>query len=119
MVLLKDFYVDSKNVKYSPESIESTYEYESTEVATDADGKFVLRPKAETYEFKTDRRVPKLGYVATFWGAPRPRCTGAAQRTGTRPQGGPLRSCVSARAREAAERLRPPLPPSPLLPSFR
>lgn len=63
MVLLKDFYVDSKDVKYTPDFIESTYQYQSTEVAAEADGKFVLRPKEETYEFKTDRRVPKLGVM--------------------------------------------------------
>lgn len=62
MVLAKEFKVVSPNVKYSEEAIESTYDYQTTDVELTESGAWELIPKSVTYQFKTDRRVPKLGW---------------------------------------------------------
>jgi myo-inositol-1-phosphate synthase len=60
-MLLDSFTVDSPNVKVTDEAIETTYQYESTEVQQTADGKWVVRPTTTRYDFSVDKRVPKLG----------------------------------------------------------
>jgi myo-inositol-1-phosphate synthase len=60
-MLLDSFTVDSPNVKVTEESIQTTYNYESTQVEQGADGKWVVRPTSTRYEFSVDKRVPKLG----------------------------------------------------------
>jgi myo-inositol-1-phosphate synthase len=61
MVLAETFQVESPNVVYDEQHITSTYEYASTQLERAADGKWLVRPSKETYQFRTDRRVPKLG----------------------------------------------------------
>lgn len=63
-MFIESFRVESPNVRYTEEGIESTYNYETTElVHENRDGKYewVVRPKSVTYEFKTSTHVPKLG----------------------------------------------------------
>ena len=61
-MLLENFSVESDRVVYTPESITSTYDYATTKLERGPDGnKWVIKPTAVEYQFKTDRRVPKLG----------------------------------------------------------
>ena len=66
-MLVDSFRVDSPNVEYTEEKIESSYEYQTTEMfhEKNADGKYewVARPRSATYQFATNRKVPKLGYA--------------------------------------------------------
>lgn len=58
------FTVRSKNVSYGDETILSRYTYERTEVVpTGPDGSIEVTPKASTYVFKTERKVPKTGIM--------------------------------------------------------
>jgi len=56
----ESFKVSSDKVVYGPESITSTYQYQSTEIQMEG-GQVVVKPIETTYQFKTDTRVPKLG----------------------------------------------------------
>ncbi|KAG1676327.1 hypothetical protein FOA52_001122 [Chlamydomonas sp. UWO 241] len=58
-----EFEVRSPNVEYTPESITSSYEYTTTKLEREQDGKFIIKPTSIQYQFKTDRRVPKLGVM--------------------------------------------------------
>ena len=60
-MLLDSFTVDSPHVKVTDSTIESTYNYESTEVEQGPDGKWIVRPTTTRYDFCVDKRVPKLG----------------------------------------------------------
>ncbi len=60
-MLVENFEVQSPNVEYTAEDITSTYDYQTTKLERAADGKWIIRPTAVKYQFKTDRRVPKLG----------------------------------------------------------
>ncbi|ROT41217.1 myo-inositol-1-phosphate synthase [Sodiomyces alkalinus F11] len=57
------FTVNSANVTYSETDILSKYTYRTTDVTKDDSGKYVATPKETVYEFKTDRKVPKLGMM--------------------------------------------------------
>jgi len=59
------FEVDSPNV--NEDHIFSTYQYTSTEVQM-RDGKAVATPKTTEYQFKTERKPPKLGLMLVGWG---------------------------------------------------
>ena len=61
------FEVDSPDVKYSEDYIESTYEYKSTHVET-VNGKVTAIPKSVEYKFRTARKVPKVGLMLVGWG---------------------------------------------------
>ncbi|KAH9295880.1 hypothetical protein KI387_039468 [Taxus chinensis] len=70
-MFIESFLVQSPNVKYTEESIESVYDYETTElVHENTNGKYewVVKPKTVKYDFKTDTRVPKLGVMLVGWG---------------------------------------------------
>mmetsp|Transcript_37574 Transcript_37574/g.83676 ORF Transcript_37574/g.83676 Transcript_37574/m.83676 type:complete len:509 (-) Transcript_37574:733-2259(-) len=62
-MLVENFEVQSPNVEYSPEQIVSTYDYLTTNLERAPDGKWVVKPGSTKYQFKTDRRVPKLGVM--------------------------------------------------------
>jgi len=62
------FEVDSPNVKYSEDTIESTYKYQTTTCRRTEAGKFVASPVEVEYQFRTDRKVPKLGIMLVGWG---------------------------------------------------
>ncbi|KAL2758178.1 hypothetical protein ACRALDRAFT_1040226 [Sodiomyces alcalophilus JCM 7366] len=57
------FTVNSPNVTYSEAEIVSKYTYRTTDVSKDDSGKYVATPREAVYEFKTDRKVPKLGMM--------------------------------------------------------
>jgi len=61
------FEVDSPDVKYSEDYIESTYKYHSTQVVEEK-GKVTARPKTVEYQFRTQRKVPKVGLMLVGWG---------------------------------------------------
>jgi myo-inositol-1-phosphate synthase len=64
-MLIEDFTVQSENVQYSEEYITSTYNYDSTQLTRDSKGSWVVSPTSTEYQFRVDRRVPKLGYAHT------------------------------------------------------
>lgn len=61
------FTVESPNVKYTDDHIQSKYVYNTTSVTKSADG-YVASPKETTYEFKVDRKVGKVGLMMVGWG---------------------------------------------------
>lgn len=60
--------VASDRVAYTPETITSTFTYESTRVEQLPGGKLRATPTADTYVFQTERRVPKVGVMIVGWG---------------------------------------------------
>jgi myo-inositol-1-phosphate synthase len=62
------------NVQETATDIKATYEYTTTEVVQvpspdgEAETKFQVQPRQDTYEFVTDKRVPKLGVMLVGWG---------------------------------------------------
>lgn len=62
------FVVNSPNVEYTDAEIRSKYTYRTTLVSQAADGKYVATPKETVYDFKVDRKVPKLGVMLVGWG---------------------------------------------------
>lgn len=67
-MLVTDFQVDSPNVEYSEEYITSRYDYQTTKLSQGPGGKWTVKPVTQTYEFRTQRRVPKLGIMLVGWG---------------------------------------------------
>lgn len=62
------FVVQSPNVTYTDNEIASKYTYRTTSVTQDANGKYVATPKELVYNFKVDRKVPKVGMMLVGWG---------------------------------------------------
>lgn len=62
------FQVQSPNVTYTDSEIRSTYTYRTTKVSKSANGKYVAQPVQTVYDFKTDRRIPKVGLMLVGWG---------------------------------------------------
>ena len=62
-MLVDAFTVQSPNVVYTEDTITTTYDYKSTELRQDAQGKWIVEPTSTQYEFQVDRKVPKLGCV--------------------------------------------------------
>lgn len=60
-MLIEDFTVASPNVEYTDEAITSTYQYDSTQLTRTDKGAWVVSPTSTQYQFRVDRRVPKLG----------------------------------------------------------
>jgi myo-inositol-1-phosphate synthase len=60
-MLVENFTVQSPNVAYSEEHITSTYNYDSTRLSRDEKGQWIVTPTSTEYQFRVDRRVPKLG----------------------------------------------------------
>lgn len=67
-MLINDFQVDSPNVTYTADAITSRYEYSTTKLNQGADGKWKVQPCTQTFEFRTSRKVPKLGIMLVGWG---------------------------------------------------
>ena len=63
-MLVEDFAIESPHVRREERAITTTYQYHTTEVDRAADGKLSIRPVSNTYEFRTETTVPKLGCVA-------------------------------------------------------
>ena len=66
-MLVDGFEVDSPNVTYTEDHITAKYVYETTDVVQDG-GTWKVKPRQIGYEFKTDKRVPKLGIMLVGWG---------------------------------------------------
>ncbi|KAH7113878.1 hypothetical protein B0J11DRAFT_142428 [Dendryphion nanum] len=62
------FTVNSPNVEYTDNFINTKYTYRTTEVSKDGNGKYVATPKETLYDFKLDRKIPKLGVMLVGWG---------------------------------------------------
>jgi myo-inositol-1-phosphate synthase len=62
-MLIEDFTVQAENVQYSEEYITSTYNYDSTKLTRDSKGSWIVSPTSTEYQFRVDRRVPKLGVM--------------------------------------------------------
>ena len=62
------FTVNSPNVKYTDDTIETKYTYRTTAIEKNADGKIVAAPKETLYDFKVDRKIPKVGVMLVGWG---------------------------------------------------
>ena len=60
--------VNSANVTYTPDFIQSKYVYQTTKVEKSATGTITATPVATEYLFRTQRRVPKLGVMLVGWG---------------------------------------------------
>ncbi|KOS20114.1 Inositol-3-phosphate synthase [Escovopsis weberi] len=63
-----NFIVNSPNVVYTESDIRSKYTYRTTSVETDANGDLVATPKETLYDFKVERKVPKVGMMLVGWG---------------------------------------------------
>ncbi|KAK2744808.1 Myo-inositol-1-phosphate synthase [Myotisia sp. PD_48] len=57
------FQVNSPNVVYTDNEINTKYAYRTTAVTKSADGKYVATPKQTLYDFKVDRNVGKTGVM--------------------------------------------------------
>lgn len=62
------FTVTSPNVQYTDNEINTKYTYRTTDVSQGADGKYVATPKETLYDFKVDRKIPKVGMMLIGWG---------------------------------------------------
>ncbi|KAL7271497.1 Myo-inositol-1-phosphate synthase [Rhizina undulata] len=62
------FTVNSPNVNYTEDAIKSTYTYRTTKVNKAANGKYVAEPVETVYDFKVERKVPKVGLMLVGWG---------------------------------------------------
>jgi myo-inositol-1-phosphate synthase len=60
-MLVEDFVVQSPHVEYTEDHITSTYQYDSTQLSRTDKGAWVVSPTRTEYQFRVDRRVPKLG----------------------------------------------------------
>jgi len=66
-MLCHNLKVDSPCVKYTPDYIESKYDYQSTELEKQGDT-LIAKPITTQYEFRTQRKVPRLGVMFVGWG---------------------------------------------------
>ncbi|KAH8170688.1 myo-inositol-1-phosphate synthase domain-containing protein [Sarocladium implicatum] len=62
------FTVQSPNVTYTDNEIKSKYTYRTTKVEVNESGKYVATPNETLYDFKVDRKVPKVGMMLVGWG---------------------------------------------------
>ncbi|KAK3672476.1 Myo-inositol-1-phosphate synthase [Recurvomyces mirabilis] len=61
------FTVDSPNVTYTPETMQAKYTYRTTSVGFN-NGQYKASPKESKYDFKTERKVGKVGVMLVGWG---------------------------------------------------
>nr|CAD7408968.1 unnamed protein product [Timema cristinae] len=59
--------INSPNVKYTEEYIESVYEYHTTSVEKSGN-KLIASPHCKRLEIRTQRHLPKLGLMLVGWG---------------------------------------------------
>ena len=62
MVFSTSFEVESENVSYEADAIYSRYSYQNCETRVEND-KLIVKPITKTFNFKTIRKVPKLGMM--------------------------------------------------------
>jgi myo-inositol-1-phosphate synthase len=63
----QNFEISSERVQYSQDYITSQYTYETSQVFQQ-DGKLRVVPTKYEYEFRTERKVPKVGVMLVGWG---------------------------------------------------
>ncbi|XP_066513274.1 inositol-3-phosphate synthase 1-A-like [Hoplias malabaricus] len=59
--------INSPNVRYTEQYIESQYNYHTTSVSSDGDT-YTVTPCSTEFTFRTERAVPKLGVMLVGWG---------------------------------------------------
>ncbi|XP_066508654.1 inositol-3-phosphate synthase 1-A-like [Hoplias malabaricus] len=59
--------INSSNVRYTEQYIESQYNYHTTSVSSDGDT-YTVTPCSTEFTFRTERAVPKLGVMLVGWG---------------------------------------------------
>lgn len=72
-MFIEGFKVESPNVRYTENEIHSVYNYETTELVHEnrkGTYQWIVKPKTVKYEFKTNTRVPKLGFGSHFLNPP-------------------------------------------------
>jgi myo-inositol-1-phosphate synthase len=63
------FVVDSPNVEYTAENIVSRVDYHNQTVAVDEATRTVrVTPQTQSFDFKTERKVPRTGLMMVGWG---------------------------------------------------
>lgn len=62
------FTVDSPNVVYTTDEINTKYVYRTTAITQTGEGKYVATPKETVYDFKVQRKVGKVGMMLVGWG---------------------------------------------------
>jgi myo-inositol-1-phosphate synthase len=62
------FEVASDRVKYSDDEITSEYFYDTNKVTKGKDGKFIVKPISVKYNFRTKRKIPRVGVMLVGWG---------------------------------------------------
>ncbi|KAH7293395.1 hypothetical protein KP509_28G024400 [Ceratopteris richardii] len=70
-MFIESFRVESPNVKYTDEYIESSYDYATTELSHEnrrGAYEWIVKPASVKYHFRTSRRIPKLGVMLVGWG---------------------------------------------------
>ncbi|KAG4086406.1 hypothetical protein H8356DRAFT_1353696 [Neocallimastix lanati (nom. inval.)] len=65
---MTSFKVQSDKVKYTDDAIISTYVYQDTRVEKKEGQPLIVKPIEETYMFKTETKLPKLGLMLIGWG---------------------------------------------------
>ena len=65
--MYQEIKVQSPNVVYTDDYIESQYEYTTTKVHQEGNT-LVATPQSTQYRFRTKRKVPKLGVMLVGWG---------------------------------------------------
>jgi len=60
--------VVSDKVHYSEEYITSEYTYDSTLIHEEADGTMIAEPKKHEFQFRTSRKIPRMGVMLIGWG---------------------------------------------------
>ncbi|XP_072045037.1 inositol-3-phosphate synthase 1-A-like [Amphiura filiformis] len=65
---MADFTVDSPNVQYTREHIQSNYTYQTSRVEEPKPGKYKVTPVDVKVNFRTQRRKPRLGCMLVGWG---------------------------------------------------
>ena len=60
--------VQSPNVRYTADFIESLYKYQTTEVLRNGGNEVIAIPRETNYTFRTSRRVPRVGVMLVGWG---------------------------------------------------
>uniref|UniRef100_A0A6V7QVH2 Inositol-3-phosphate synthase 1 n=1 Tax=Ananas comosus var. bracteatus TaxID=296719 RepID=A0A6V7QVH2_ANACO len=71
-MFIEKFKVESPNVRYGEEEIESVYEYATTELVHESRGggprQWIVKPRTVRFHFRTQTLVPKLGVMLVGWG---------------------------------------------------
>jgi len=61
--LQEPYRIRSKNLDNGKEFMTSNYLYRSTKVIQEEDGSYIVEPVEQTFMFKTDKKVPKVGVL--------------------------------------------------------